>query len=409
MTTELTTTALVLLSAAAAVVAAVLAGLRVSARNRRKVNYMLDALEDNEVNFRFKEKGVIDSQFNRTLNRMKRIFEKEKRQLLEQEKYFGVMLDKVSTGIVVVDSPDGHVAYSNTAALRILGISSLVNLKQLAKISDSLAAAFIEAAGGGSTKVSFTNDMSMRSLYLKSSVTVIGEKDVTIISFNDISSEQSEIESESWSKLIRVLIHEIMNTVTPVASLSDSLAKYSDKLPREELNQGLETIRSSSQGLLKFVESYRSLMHVPEPVKKVVWLKDIIERVMQLTQAQTSANGVDVSYTELSEDIMLYADEDQISQILVNLFKNAVQAGATKISVTASIEDDGSTAIDVANNGRPVPEERREEIFVPFFTTKADGSGIGLSLSRQIMRLHNGSISLSRSDARETVFTLLFR
>lgn len=409
MTTELTTTALVLLSAAAAVVAAVLAGLRVSARNRRKVNYMLDALEDNEVNFRFKEKGVIDSQFNRTLNRMKRIFEKEKRQLLEQEKYFGVMLDKVSTGIVVVDSPDGHVAYSNTAALRILGISSLVNLKQLAKISDSLAAAFIEAAGGGSTKVSFTNDMSMRSLYLKSSVTVIGDKDVAIISFNDISSEQSEIESESWSKLIRVLIHEIMNTVTPVASLSDSLAKYSDKLPREELNQGLETIRSSSQGLLKFVESYRSLMHVPEPVKKVVWLKDIIERVMQLTQAQTSANGVDVSYTELSEDIMLYADEDQISQILVNLFKNAVQAGATKISVTASIEDDGSTAIDVANNGRPVPEERREEIFVPFFTTKADGSGIGLSLSRQIMRLHNGSISLSRSDARETVFTLLFR
>ncbi len=409
MTTELTTTALVLLPTAAAVVAAVIAGLRVSARNRRKVNYMLDALEDNEVNFRFKEKGVIDSQFNRTLNRMKRIFEKEKRQLLEQEKYFGVMLDKVSTGIVVVDSPDGHVAYSNTAALRILGISSLVNLKQLAKISDSLAAAFIEAAGGGSTKVSFTNDMSMRSLYLKSSAAVIGEKDVTIISFNDISSEQSEIESESWSKLIRVLIHEIMNTVTPVASLSDSLAKYSDKLPREELNQGLETIRSSSQGLLKFVESYRSLMHVPEPVKKVVWLKDIIERVMQLTQAQTSANGVDVSYAELSEDIMLYADEDQISQILVNLFKNAVQAGATKISVTASIEDDGSTAIDVANNGRPVPEERREEIFVPFFTTKADGSGIGLSLSRQIMRLHNGSISLSRSDARETVFTLLFR
>lgn len=409
MTTELTTTALVLLPTAAAVVAAVIAGLRVSARNRRKVNYMLDALEDNEVNFRFKEKGVIDSQFNRTLNRMKRIFEKEKRQMLEQEKYFGVMLDKVSTGIVVVDSPDGHVAYSNTAALRILGISSLVNLKQLAKISDSLAAAFIEAAGGGSTKVSFTNDMSMRSLYLKSSAAVIGEKDVTIISFNDISSEQSEIESESWSKLIRVLIHEIMNTVTPVASLSDSLAKYSDKLPREELNQGLETIRSSSQGLLKFVESYRSLMHVPEPVKKVVWLKDIIERVMQLTQAQTSANGVDVSYAELSEDIMLYADEDQISQILVNLFKNAVQAGATKISVTASIEDDGSTAIDVANNGRPVPEERREEIFVPFFTTKADGSGIGLSLSRQIMRLHNGSISLSRSDARETVFTLLFR
>lgn len=267
----------------------------------------------------------------------------------------------------------------------------------------------MKAAGGSDSKASFTNDMSLRSIALKSSAAKIGGKDVTIISFNDISSEQSEIESESWSKLIRVLIHEIMNTVTPVASLSDSLAKYSDKLPPEELAEGLRTIRSSSQGLLKFVESYRSLMHVPEPVRKVVWLKDIIARVIQLTEVHASARNVTVAYTELNEDIILYADEDQISQILVNLFKNAVQAGAAHINITASIGEDGTTAIDVANDGKPVPEERREEIFVPFFTTKADGSGIGLSLSRQIMRLHNGSISLSRSDARETVFTLLFR
>lgn len=408
MSTGLQTMTLVLLLVAAALVSGVIAALRASARSRKKVNYMLDALEDNEINFRFKEKGI-DAGFNRTLNRMKRIFEKEKLQLMEQEKYFGVMLDKVSTGIVVVDSPDGHVAYSNSAALRLLGLSSIVNLKQLAKISTGLSEAFMKAAGGSDSKASFTNDMSLRSIALKSSAAKIGGKDVTIISFNDISSEQSEIESESWSKLIRVLIHEIMNTVTPVASLSDSLAKYSDKLPPEELAEGLRTIRSSSQGLLKFVESYRSLMHVPEPVRKVVWLKDIIARVIQLTEVHASARNVTVAYTELNEDIILYADEDQISQILVNLFKNAVQAGASHINITASIGEDGTTAIDVANDGKPVPEERREEIFVPFFTTKADGSGIGLSLSRQIMRLHNGSISLSRSDARETVFTLLFR
>lgn len=408
MSTGLQTMTLVLLLVAAALVSGVIAALRASARSRKKVNYMLDALEDNEINFRFKEKGI-DAGFNRTLNRMKRIFEKEKLQLMEQEKYFGVMLDKVSTGIVVVDSPDGHVAYSNSAALRLLGLSSIVNLKQLAKISTGLSEAFMKAAGGSDSKASFTNDMSLRSIALKSSTAKIGGKDVTIISFNDISSEQSEIESESWSKLIRVLIHEIMNTVTPVASLSDSLAKYSDKLPPEELAEGLRTIRSSSQGLLKFVESYRSLMHVPEPVRKVVWLKDIIARVIQLTEVHASARNVTVAYTELNEDIILYADEDQISQILVNLFKNAVQAGAAHINITASIGEDGTTAIDVANDGKPVPEERREEIFVPFFTTKADGSGIGLSLSRQIMRLHNGSISLSRSDARETVFTLLFR
>ena len=251
--------------------------------------------------------------------------------------------------------------------------------------------------------------MSLRSIALKSSPATIGGREIVIISFNDISSQQSEIEAESWTKLIRVLIHEIMNTVTPVVSLSDSLVKYADRLPREELREGLETIKSSSQGLLKFVESYRRLMHVPEPVRKVVWFKDIMARVMQLTEIQTGVKGVTVSYTELNDDIILYADGDQISQILVNLVRNAVQAGASSIRVTAAISDGGSTTVDVANDGRPIPAERREEIFVPFFTTKSDGSGIGLSLSRQIMRLHNGSLTLTRSDEHETVFTLKFR
>lgn len=409
MIMELPLPLLVLLMLAAAVISAVAAGFWFTSRNRRKVGYMLDALEDNEMNFSFKEKGLLNRSFNRMLNRMKRIFEKEKRQLLEQEEYFGAMLDKVSTGVVAVDSGDGHVAYSNAAALRILGISSLVNLKQLASISPELSEAFFLSAGGSDAKTAFTNDMSRRSIALKSSSATIGGKKVAIISFNDISSEQSEIETESWTKLIRVLIHEIMNTVTPVVSLSDSLARYSDKLPREELREGLGTILSSSRGLLRFVESYRSLMHVPEPVRKVVWLKDIMARVMQLTESQTREKGVKVDYAELNDDIILYVDEDQISQILVNLLKNAVQAGAGRISVRASILEDDSTIIEVANDGRPISDDKREEIFVPFFTTRAEGSGIGLSLSRQIMRLHNGSLSLTRSDSHETAFTLRFR
>ena len=406
MTAGLPTT--VLVAAAAVVVTAVAAVVWTSSRSRRKISYMLDALEDNEVNFRFKEKGVLDARFNRTLNRMKRIFEKEKLQMLEQEKYFGLMLDKVATGIMVVDNPDGHVAYSNTAALQILGVSSLVNLRQLSRISQELCDVFTMAARGRDGRLNFTNDMSSRTIAVKSSTAVIGGREMHIIVFNDISSEQNEIETESWTKLIRVLIHEIMNTVTPVVSLSDSLVRYSDELPREELRDGLTTIAASSKGLLKFVESYRNLMHVPEPVRKVVWLKDIMSRVTQLVEARLGESTA-LSYTELNDDIILYADEDQISQILVNLVKNAVQAGASRISVTASISEDGSTTVDVANDGAPVPEDRREEIFVPFFTTKSDGSGIGLSLSRQIMRMHGGSLSLTRSDSRETVFTLIFR
>ena len=160
---------------------------------------------------------------------MKRIFEKEKLQMLEQEKYFGLMLDKVSTGIVVVDNPDGHVAYSNTAALQILGVSSLVNLRQLSRISQELCDVFTMAARGRDGRLNFTNDMSSRTIAVKSSTAVIGGREMHIIVFNDISSEQNEIETESWTKLIRVLIHEIMNTVTPVVSLSDSLVRYSDE------------------------------------------------------------------------------------------------------------------------------------------------------------------------------------
>ena len=389
MTAGLPTT--VLVAAAAVVVTAVAAVVWTSSRSRRKISYMLDALEDNEVNFRFKEKGVLDARFNRTLNRMKRIFEKEKLQMLEQEKYFGLMLDKVATGIMVVDNPDGHVAYSNTAALQILGVSSLVNLRQLSRISQELCDVFTMAARGRDGRLNFTNDMSSRTIAVKSSTAVIGGREMHIIVFNDISSEQNEIETESWTKLIRVLIHEIMNTVTPVVSLSDSLVRYSDELPREELRDGLTTIAASSKGLLKFVESYRNLMHVPEPVRKVVWLKDIMSRVTQLVEARLGESTA-LGYTELNDDIILY-----------------VQAGASRISVTASIGEDGCTTVDVANDGTPVPEDRREEIFVPFFTTKSDGSGIGLSLSRQIMRMHGGSLSLTRSDSRETVFTLIFR
>ena len=350
---------MVLVAAAAVVVTAVAAVVWTSSRSRRKISYMLDALEDNEVNFRFKEKGVLDARFNRTLNRMKRIFEKEKQQMLEQEKYFGLMLDKVATGIMVVDNPDGHVAYSNTAALQILGVSSLVNLRQLSSISQELSNVFTMAARGRDGRLNFTNDMSSRTIAVKSSTAVIGGREMHIIVFNDISSEQNEIETESWTKLIRVLIHEIMNTVTPVVSLSDSLVRYSDELPREELRDGLTTIAASSKGLLKFVESYRNLMHVPEPVRKVVWLKDIMSRVTQLVEARLGESTA-LSYTELNDDIILYADEDQISQILVNLVKNAVQAGASRISVTASISEDGSTTVDVANDGAPVPEDRRE-------------------------------------------------
>ena len=286
---------IILLVVIVAVIAAVIATVRTRRKDIRKVAYMMDALEDGELNFRFQDKN----RFNRTLNRIRTIFEKQ-RQAYEQD---------------------------------------------------------------------------------------------------------------SWTKLIRVLTHEIMNTVSPIASLSDALAGSMDAEGRSELDvkAGLETISDSSKNLIKFVETYRELSGVARPVKKAVDLQELMDGVIGLNREFLAASGASCVYAPGEPDLMIYADEGQISQIFINLIKNALQAGAKRIDITARMDKDDEVVISVANDGAPIPAESQEQIFVPFFTTKKEGSGIGLSLARQIMRQHNGSIDLLRSDASQTVFELRFR
>ena len=278
-----------------AAIAAVIASLKTRQKDIKKVAYMMDALEDGELNFRFQEKN----KFNRTLNRIRTIFEKQ-RQAHEQD---------------------------------------------------------------------------------------------------------------SWTKLIRVLTHEIMNTVSPIASLSDALSKSMDENGHSELDvkTGLETISDSSKNLIKFVETYRQLSGVAKPIRKALDLKELMDNVISLNSEYAASCGAACNYRPEEEDLMIYADEGQISQILINLIKNALQAGAKHIDISAKMGKDDEVIIDVANDGEPIPVPAQEQIFVPFYTTKQEGSGIGLSISRQIMRQHNGSIDLVRSDARQTVFELRFR
>ena len=286
---------IILLVVLVAMLAAVIAAVRTRRRDIKKVAYMMDALEDGELNFRFLDKN----KFNRTLNRIRTIFEKQ-RQAHEQD---------------------------------------------------------------------------------------------------------------SWTKLIRVLTHEIMNTVSPIASLSDALAGSMDPDGRSELDikAGLETISDSSKNLIKFVQTYRELSGVARPVKKAIDLQELMDGVIGLNREFLAASGAACAYTPEEPDLMVYADEGQISQILINLIKNAVQAGAKTIGVTAQMGKDDEVVIRVANDGTPIPPESREQIFVPFYTTKKEGSGIGLSLARQIMRQHNGTIDLVASDGSQTVFELIFR
>ena len=402
----MTTLQSILAIMAAVVLTAVVTFLLTSRKMRGKVAYMLDALEDKELNFRFDERRLAGRKFNRTLNRLRNIFDKERHEIIEQEKYFGLMLDHVKTGVVVIEQ-DGRVNYCNRTALNLLGIATFGHIRQLRTVSESLYNAFLTVTDAAEERASYYNESGKMTISLTASAATIGKMEVRVVAFNDISSEIAENEQESWSKLIRVLTHEIMNTVTPIASLSETLLTFEGV--NEEVRIGLDTISQSSRGLIKFVDSYRNLTRVAPPVKKAFYFKELAERVINLTREQALMSGVQCSYVEKSEDIILYADEGQITQILINLVKNAIQADAKKVEITAEINLSEHIIINVFNDGSPISKESQEEIFVPFFTTKQEGTGIGLSLSRQIMRLHNGTLALTRSDDKGTVFTLTFR
>lgn len=377
-----------------------------SRKMRWKVGYMLDALEDKELNFRFDEERVIGRKFNRTLNRLRNIFDKERREIIEQEKYFGLMLDHVRTGVTVVED-NGRVSYCNNTALQLLGIATLGHIRQLRTVSESLYKAFLSVTESSEERASYYNESGKMTISLTASSATIGRSKVRIIAFNDISNEIAENEQQSWTKLIRVLTHEIMNTVTPIASLSDTMLQLEGM--NDEIRNGLDTISQSTKGLIRFVESYRNLTRVAAPVKKAFYLREAVERVINLTREEALISGSACSYLEKSDDIILYADEGQITQILINLVKNAIQANARQIAITAEINQYEHIIINVTNDGRPISRESQEEIFVPFFTTKQEGTGIGLSLSRQIMRLHNGTLNLTGSDEKQTTFTLIFK
>lgn len=368
-----------------------------------KIDFMSDALDSGESAFRYSEDHWSDRRLNRSLNRLRSIFEAEKSDIRERERYFGIMLDHVQSGVIVIDGD--KIDYSNVIARGFLGMSDISSLRQIERISPELANAF-RSASETESRASLVSERGTVQFSISACTARLHGKDVSIVTFNDITREMENNESESWTRLIRVLTHEIMNTVTPIASLSSALSQNLDAYDAEDVRSALGTISSSSEGLISFVQSYRSLTHIAAPVRKAFYLRDLVND--SVTIAQANWPSARVSYHELSEDIILYADYGQISQVMNNLIKNAVQAGASDIDITASIDKRERTVINVANNGEPISETGREQIFVPFYTTKGvSGTGVGLSLCRQIIRLNGGTINLTSSTHEATVFTIV--
>ena len=342
-----------------------------------KVTFLFNAIDNLDFAFHFPEHGR-DRLVNESLNRIRRIIEKARHDLMERERYYEQIINAVSTGIMVVDERGG-VLQHNEAALRLLGVEVLTFESQ---VMDKLAS---------------------ENFLRRETAALLNGKKVRIIAFSDIRNELSSRELESWTKLIRVLTHEIMNNVAPITSLSETLIHKADD---DDIKEGLSVINTTGKQLLNFVNNYRRMTLIPKPQPKLFYVKPFLERMTTISSEYSKDS--DISLDIPVPDLILYADESLIAHVVTNLLKNAVEAGATSISLSAYTTPDDSIIIDISNNGNPIPSEEAQQIFVPFFTTKPTGSGIGLSISRQIMKQSGGSLELIKSDTTSTLFRLKF-
>lgn len=372
-------------------------------RNIKKVTFLFDAIDNGDFSFsfptekRFKEDKIL----HQSLNRIKLFLQHTREEQMDREKYYEQILNAVDTGILVVDSHD-NILQHNQAALRLLDTDVLTHMNQVkGKLKDEHLAKHETQA-------------------------MLKDKHVRIIALSDVSHELSNQEVDSWIKLIRVLTHEIMNTITPVTSLSETLLTRVTE--DKDLKQGLETIHKTGTELLAFVNNYRRFTHVPQPQPALFYVEPFLERMALLCNHEVE---IEVS----PKDLLTYADESLLSHVVTNLLKNAVEAFKEKgISAERNKQDGNeqgrnkqecrsadlqsaaskkafirlqayanaqeSIIIDVSNNAGLIPEDVASHIFIPFFTTKPEGSGIGLSLSRQIMRVSGGSLSLHQDKAQ---------
>lgn len=392
----------------------------------KKIRFFFDAVrnDDSNISFTADSKNRSLRELYQSMNRVNQQIQQLKIKNRQQEQYFRTLLEHLATGIITFNNK-GFILQANSSAKKLLSTDILTHLRQIERIDKELFHTIANIKPFEQRLISFPSGGSEIKLSLKATSFKEGDEVLTILSIQDIKNELDEKELDSWFKLIRVLMHEIMNSITPITSLSESLSGiYSTNgipvLPEQVTEKtiattlkGLNVIREQSKGLMLFVESYRKLSRIPKPEKKLFKISDLISRVQILYKTFEKNNKVELSIYMSDPDIELFADENLISQVLINLIKNAIEANENnltgKILITAGTDMDHHPEIRVIDNGPGISEENLDEIFVPFFTTRENGSGIGLSVSKQIMRVHGGSLKVRSIPNKETVFYLSFQ
>lgn len=341
----------------------------------------------------------------------------------EHYRYLQTIVRHVGIGLMAFKA-DGTVDLINTAAKRMLNVARLKNIRSLSSFSQSLVDALFSLKAGEKTLVKIS-DQDLE-LALHAAEFRLKDQKYILVSLQNIQSELQEKEMEAWQTLIRVLTHEIMNSMTPITSMAatvlDLLSSYKEKngdtIDAEtitDISDALKTIHKRSLGLTDFVEAYRNLTLIPKPKFKIFSIHDLFGRIEKLMENKLTKKDIDFQWSVEPQSLELTADPGLIEQVLINLVLNAADAftgvknsNSPHIQLTANLEDNGKINIRVTDNGSGIVKEALNKVFIPFYSTKKKGSGIGLSLSRQIMKLHKGSITVHSEPEVETVFTLKF-
>ncbi len=390
-------------------------------RTNTKIAFFFDAIRNDDSTLNFPEKTGNKSlnELNASLNKVNELIKNIKFELQEQEQYFKTILEQVSIGIISFNE-NGNIYLSNTAARNLLGHEHLTHINQIAQIDRKLYSAIKELQPGDRKLVSFNSKTGIVQLSLKSTLFKTAQDTFQLVAIQDIKTELETQELESWIKLIRVLTHEIMNTVAPITSLSQTILEYfkglGGQMPSEKVIgntiKGLEIINERGTGLIGFVETYRKLTRIPQPDKKPVIVAHLIENTITLIKSEPANEHIQIMWEIKPMDLEIVADKKQVAQVLINLLKNSVEAlknqDGGKIVLKGEINQNDRILISVTDNGPGIPEDLMDKIFIPFFTTKENGSGIGLSLSRQIMQMHGGSLKLVSVSGKNTSAILEF-
>lgn len=392
----------------------------------RRISYFLESVQNDDSTLTMPT-NITDKSIHsiyQGLNKVNRQIQQLKIENRQREQYFQSIIEHLATGLITFNKK-GFIIHTNSTAKTLLSLDILTHIQQLERIDLKLYQAIKTIAPSERRLVSISSERGEVQLALKASDFKMRDEELMIISIQDIRNELDEKELDSWIKLIRVLMHEIMNSLAPITSLSDSLARFftSDGHPVSpdsitdmaisKTIQGLNVIQDQGKGLMSFVESYRQLTRIPQPDMKLFRVDDLMNRVSILYRSLAGSEDTDLFVSLKDPDFEIKADENLITQVLINLIKNALEANennrSAKITITARTVSDKHTEICVADNGPGIPGNLIDEIFVPFYTTRRNGSGIGLSISKQIMRAHGGNLKVRSVAGKETVFCLSFQ